>query len=92
MKDHLSELLTDALSKLRADGHLPADLEPAITIERTRDRSHGDFASNLAMVLAKAARSKPRDLAGLIVAALPDSSLVTRIDIAGPGFISFFVS
>ena len=92
MKDHLSELLTDALSKLRADGHLPADLEPAITIERTRDRSHGDFASNLAMVLAKAARSKPRDLAGLIVAALPDSSLVTRIEIAGPGFINFFLS
>jgi len=92
MKSLLSQLLSDAVQTLQAQGDLPDDTAIAISLERTRDRQHGDFASNLAMVLCKAARSKPRDLAEKLVAALPASNAVTRIEIAGPGFINFFLS
>ena len=92
MKHHLSQLLSEAVQTLKSQGDLPEDLSIEIGLERTRDRKHGDFASNLAMVLCKLARKKPRDLAEKLVAALPDSDQVTRVDIAGPGFINFFLS
>ncbi|HEX7047449.1 MAG TPA: arginine--tRNA ligase [Gammaproteobacteria bacterium] len=78
---------------------MPADLLPLdardgidIQVERTRDRAHGDFASNLALNLAKPARRKPRDIAEALVNALPVSDLVIKTEIAGPGFINFFLS
>jgi len=92
MKQQLAQLLSAAAATLQDDGVLPADQPVDIQLERTRDRKHGDFASNLAMVLCKAARSKPRELAEKLVAALPDSGLVTRVEIAGPGFINFFLA
>ncbi len=64
----------------------------APVIERTRDASHGDFATNVALQLAKAARRKPRELAQAIVAALPANDLVSKVEIAGPGFVNFFLS
>ncbi len=91
MKHHLSQLLSEAVQTLKSRGELPDDLSIEIGLERTRDRKHGDFASNLAMVLCKPARSKPRDLAEKLVAALPGSDQVTKVDIAGPGFINFFL-
>ena len=63
-----------------------------VSVERTRDASHGDFASNIAMRLAKSAGRNPRELAQLIIDKLPPSELVVKVDIAGPGFINFFVS
>ncbi|MCL4121541.1 UNVERIFIED_CONTAM: hypothetical protein GTU68_001348 [Idotea baltica] len=60
--------------------------------ERTRQKEHGDFATNVAMTLAKPARANPRELAEKIVAALPDDDLITKVDIAGPGFINVFVA
>jgi arginyl-tRNA synthetase len=92
MKHHLSQLLSEAVQTLSSQGVLPAEETIEINLERTRDRKHGDFASNLAMVLCKAAGSKPRDLAAKLVSALPDSGQVTRVEIAGPGFINFFLS
>ncbi len=92
MKQQLAPLLSTAVATLQADGALPADLSVKIQLERTRDRKHGDFASNLAMMLCKAARSKPRELADKLVAALPASDIVTRVEIAGPGFINFFLA
>ena len=62
------------------------------TVERTRDPSHGDFASNVAMRLAKPARKNPREIATQIVDALGDSDAVDRVEIAGPGFINFHLS
>lgn len=88
MKHHLQEIISTALATLRADGTLDCELSE-IQIERARDRSHGDFACNIAMMLAKFARTKPRDLAEKIVAALPQSDRVARVEIAGPGFINF---
>jgi arginyl-tRNA synthetase len=70
VKEQLEQLLTDAVAALQAAGELPADITPDVMIERTRDRSHGDFASNLAMTLAKPARARPRDIAAKLVAAI----------------------
>ncbi len=92
MKTQLQQLVIQALQQLRQDGCLPQDLALAITLERTRDQAHGDFASNIAMILAKAAHRKPRELAELIVAALPASAYLQRVEIAGPGFINFFLA
>lgn len=62
---------------------------PAIQIDRTRAKEHGDFACNVALSLAKAAGLKPRELAARIVAALPSSDRIARVEVAGPGFINF---
>ncbi|WP_266168583.1 arginine--tRNA ligase [Dyella subtropica] len=90
MKSSLRELLLQAIRSLQNDSTLAADLEvPNFVIERTRNREHGDFASNAAMLLAKPARAKPRELAEKLVAALPTNELVAKVEIAGPGFINF---
>ena len=91
MKEQLEQLLTDAVAALQAAGDLPADITPDVMIERTRDRSHGDFASNLAMTLARPARARPRDIAEKLVAALAGDGHVEKVEIAGPGFINFFL-
>ena len=91
MKQQLTELLAQAVSRLKATDKIPQDTPVDILIERTRDQKHGDFASNLAMTLTKAARCKPRDLAELLIAELPDSDLVDKVEIAGPGFINFYL-
>ena len=91
MKDQIAELLAQSLAKCQAAALVPADISPAIQVDRTRDSSHGDFASNLAMVLAKPAAKKPRDLAQALVEHLPHSKLVDKVEIAGPGFINFYL-
>ena len=63
-----------------------------IKIEYSRDPLHGDFASNLAMVLAKSCNCNPRELANRITENLPKSDLIKRTEIAGPGFINFFLN
>lgn len=77
---------------LKREGLVPEHAAPELTVERTRSPEHGHFASNLAMVLAKAARSNPRDLAQRIVDNLPDSTHVEKVEIAGPGFVNFFLT
>ena len=67
------------------------EITPNILVERTRDRAHGDFASNLAMTLAKAARCKPRELAEKMVDVIETGDDITKIEIAGPGFINFYL-
>ncbi len=89
MKDDLQRLLLAAVRSLEGS-LLPGPIDPqAVALERTRDAQHGDFASNVAMRLAKAAGLKPRELAERIVAALPADPLITRTEIAGAGFINF---
>ncbi len=92
MKQQLSQLIQQALDALVAQGDLPADIEPRIQIDRTRDKSHGDLASNIALTLAKAAGKPPRDIAMALCAALPAAGFVEKTEIAGPGFINFFLS
>jgi len=89
LKEQLAQLLSQAMARLQDDDLLPRDLAPNILVERTRDRAHGDFASNLALVLAKQAGCKPRDLAARLVGALELPAVVAEVAIAGPGFINF---
>ncbi|MDG4549298.1 MAG: arginine--tRNA ligase [Candidatus Contendobacter sp.] len=92
MKAHLHTLLTQALQRLRQDGLLPDGAPTDIPLEHSRDRAHGDFASTLALALAKIARRKPRELAEQLVAALPASDRIARVEVAGAGFINFFLT
>jgi arginyl-tRNA synthetase len=78
-----------ACAALAAEGALPAGLDLSrIVVEPPRDASHGDMATNAAMVLAKDARSKPRDLAEKVAAKLQADGLIDKAEIAGPGFIN----
>ena len=92
MKEHIAELIQSALNSLLENGVLPADVQPRIMVENTRDKSHGDFASNVSLTLAKAAKRNPRELAQMITDALPASPQLDRTEIAGPGFINFFMN
>ncbi|MDH4041844.1 MAG: arginine--tRNA ligase, partial [Gammaproteobacteria bacterium] len=92
MKEQLTRLVLQALETLAAQGQLPGDIPTQVQIDRTRDPSHGDLASNVALGLARAAGKKPRDLAALICEALPAAPFLARTEIAGPGFINFFLS
>ena len=92
MKTQIESLVARALQTLAGET-LPVDIaasEPRV--ERTRDPKHGDFACNVAMTLAKTAGKPPREIAALILGALPDSDLVSRAEIAGPGFINFHLA
>ncbi len=90
MKDSIRHLIQQALIRLTAEGVLPEGLTPAIQVENTRDKTHGDFASNIAMMLAKPAGMKPRDLAQKLIDALPADTAISKVEIAGPGFLNFF--
>ena len=92
MKPQIAELLSAALDQLKHAAVLPADVQPRIQVDNPRDKPHGDLATNLAMMLAKPAGKNPRELAQLLVDALPRSSLVQKVEIAGPGFINFYLS
>ncbi len=89
MKHHIEGLLSHALQGLQATGLLPPDHAVTITVDHTKSKEHGDFASNIALVLAKIAHAPPRALAEKIVKALPASNKVSKVEIAGPGFINF---
>jgi arginyl-tRNA synthetase len=92
VKNELLHLLRDTLQQLQGSV-LPSELDLGILqLERTRDSQHGDFACNVALKLAKPLARKPRDIAQDIVAALGAHPLIERVDIAGAGFINFFVS
>ncbi|HEU0277542.1 MAG TPA: arginine--tRNA ligase [Rhodanobacteraceae bacterium] len=91
MKQPLQALLAQALESLRRAQDAAGEW-PTPVLERTRSREHGDFACNIAMALAKPLRQKPRDIAAAIVAALPASPFIAKVEIAGPGFINFFLA
>ncbi len=93
MKATLRALIDDAITALRASGVVPPDaVLPDFVVERPKDRSHGDFSTNAAMLLAKPARSNPRALAQALVVALPASDDIASVEIAGPGFLNVRLS
>jgi arginyl-tRNA synthetase len=85
LKQQLEQLLREALRHLSMD-------DSAVAVDRTRDAQHGDFATNVALRLAKAAQRKPQELAQAILAALPPNPFVSRAEVAGAGFINFFLT
>ncbi|MFA5983631.1 MAG: arginine--tRNA ligase [Methylococcaceae bacterium] len=91
MKHKIEALILKALETLTTSGSLAQDLSPKVVIERSKDPVHGDFACNIAMALAKPAKTNPRQLAQQIIDALPQDPILLKVEIAGPGFINFFV-
>ena len=78
-----------AVAVLAADGRVPAGLDTSrVVVEPPRDSAHGDMATNAAMVLAKDAALKPRELAEALAAELAKDALVAKVEVAGPGFIN----
>ncbi|GLS82300.1 arginine--tRNA ligase [Paraferrimonas haliotis] len=91
MKQHILELLEQTLAILKSQGLIDNDFQPRLQVDRTKDKSHGDFATNVALMTAKAAKKPPRELAQLLIDTLPQSEHIAKVEIAGPGFINFFV-
>jgi arginyl-tRNA synthetase len=86
---HVEARLSAALAAVQAEGGLPRDVTvPNIEVEPVKDAQHGDVASNLAMVLAKPARAKPRDIAERIADKLRSEPAFEKVEVAGPGFIN----
>lgn len=90
MKEHIRQLILNTINTLNAQGQLNCPEQLRVQVENARDKTHGDFASNVAMVLAKPAGMKPRELAELIVQALPKDEQISKVEIAGPGFLNFY--
>jgi arginyl-tRNA synthetase len=92
LKSSIAELVQQAIGSLPDLAEAPDVTSIRMTVERTRDARHGDFTTNIAMRLAKSQGRKPRDIAKAIIDKIPQSELVDKVDIAGPGFINFHVS
>jgi arginyl-tRNA synthetase len=92
LKEHIEELLIQALLHLIREGTLSAECDIVPQLERTRTPDHGEFASNIAMVLAKRAGKPPPELAQLIIDKMPRSRQLDHAEIAGPGFINFYMN
>ncbi|MBV9575045.1 MAG: arginine--tRNA ligase [Gammaproteobacteria bacterium] len=90
MKQHIENLIHTALKQLQSLGELQE--LPSFQVDATKDKLHGDFASNVALVLAKVLQRKPREVAAQLITLLPASASVQKVEIAGPGFINFFLS
>jgi arginyl-tRNA synthetase len=90
MKQTLTDILLRALNQAKAKGELKLESQPAITLDTPRDKTHGDLATTLAMVLAKPEAKPPRKIAEIIVNNIQDEDgIIEKTEIAGPGFINF---
>ena len=92
MKDQLKQIIEQSLLQLIEQKRLPEFDLPEVQVERTKDKSHGDFACNIAMMLARPAKMNPRQIATLLVDNLVEADFITGVEIAGPGFINFTLS
>lgn len=92
MRKYIQRLLEIAITSLKNQGELDASVTANIIVDRARDAQHGDYATNLALIIAKQARTNPRELANKITRVIPEDDSITKIEVAGPGFINFFVA
>lgn len=90
MKQYIAEQIEAALISLVEQGVISGEIA-GIIVDRTRDKSHGDFASNIALKMSKAAGKNPRELAQLIIDTIGSKDKIAKIEIAGPGFINFYI-
>lgn len=89
---HLRDLLEQAIATIQGDGLLPLDIETEIELERSARPAFGDFSCNIALGLSAIAKAPPREVAAKLLERLPPSNYVIKTEIAGPGFINFFLS
>jgi arginyl-tRNA synthetase len=92
LKDMLTVTIDRAVSAARESGAFAVETLPAAGIERTRDQAHGDYATNIAMVLAKQAKKNPLEIAKAIAAQIPPDGPLAGVEVAPPGFINFRLS
>jgi len=92
MKQQIAQLLEAAAEQLKSEGFIPSEHTIRVSVDNTRDKSHGDLASNLALTLAKPCKSNPREVAGKLIASIPENKVIEKIEIAGPGFINFYLA
>ena len=86
--EQLEAAVTSAISRAISQGEISGELPGAITLERPKNRDHGDYATSIALQLAKTAGKNPRDIAQIIIDQLSNVELIASLDIAGPGFIN----
>ena len=89
MKQLIENLIKKSIETINPDNTVNVD---NIRIDRTKDRAHGDFATNIAMLLAKPLKQAPRQIAQSIIDNLPKDEHISKVEIAGPGFINFFIN
>lgn len=92
MKDHIQSLLLEAVRPLAEQYGISPKVTANIRVDRTKDREHGDFATNIAMMVAKQMQLKPLEAAQKIISSLPSSPRIAKIEAAPPGFINFYIS
>jgi arginyl-tRNA synthetase len=92
MKQIIENALYNVITKLKSDNIIPADQNIKIMVEKTKDKVHGDFSTNLAMLLTKVLKKKPLDIAQQIIDNLELTSQIDKVEIAGVGFINFFIN
>ncbi len=91
MKEQLQDLLNKCIQNLISKGLLN-EMPAKIRIDHTKDKNHGDYATNIALMLSKQAKTSPLELAKIIIDQLEETSFIKKTEIAGPGFINFFIS
>lgn len=91
MKHLIEHLLKNAINSLQKSGELPEYLDIEFKVDNTKDPLHGDYASNVAMILAKPCRQGPQKIAEMIVQVITSDPSIDKIEIAGAGFINFFM-
>lgn len=91
MKQNIEELIVQAFDSIKQSNVIPQDISISVKVDRNKNPKQGDFSTNVAMIFAKACGHSPQQLATLIVEALPVHAMIERAEVAGPGFINFFV-
>lgn len=92
MKSIVVQLLMDALDTLKANSLVPREIDVKVSVERSKDSKHGDFSTNLALILAKPCQKAPKVIAEALINALKSHADVERVEMVMPGFINFFIS
>lgn len=91
MQTQISQLIITAIASLQTAGDISAEVSANVQVTRSKDKTHGDFACNVALQLAKQAQMPPRKLAEMLLENMPEDPLIAKIEIAGPGFLNFYI-
>ena len=92
MKEQISQAISDSIAQLISEQDCTQTFDGSVQVSRTKDPSHGDYASNIALVFARQLGQNPRDFASALVTILQQSDLFEKVEVAGPGFINFFIA
>jgi len=91
MQTQIAKLISASISTLQSTGKISEDLHADVHVTRSKDKSHGDFACNVALQLAKQAKVPARELAEMLLASMPEDPIIAKTEIAGPGFLNFYI-